>query len=124
MAHEECGCGHDHNHEHVHEHECGCGHDHEMETVTITLDGETDIECNVFGVFDVKDQEYIALLPLEDDEVLLFKYSEIDGNADLGDIETDEEYAEVAEVFYELFMDPEDEFDEDELDDDGIEETE
>ena len=61
-----CGCGHDHD-DHVHE-------EMEMETLTLTLDDDTEMECGILGVFAVDgiaDKEYIALLPLEDETVLL-----------------------------------------------------
>ena len=66
-----CGCGHDHD-DHVHE-------EMEMETLTLTLDDDTEMECGILGVFAVDgiaDKEYIALLPLEDETVLLYEYKE------------------------------------------------
>lgn len=105
--------------EHEHEHEgCGCGHDHEeMEIMTLTLDDGTDMECQVLGVFGVEDQEYIALLPVDEDNVLLYKYSETEEGVELENIEDDSEYDLVVEAFYELFGDDEDDYDEDEEED-------
>lgn len=98
--------------------------DEEM-TVTLTLDDGTDLECVVLTIFEAADKEYIALLPLdgneaEDGEVYLYRYSEdAEGNPDIQNIESDEEYEIVADAFDEL-LDTE-EYDEivgeDELDD-------
>ena len=94
-----CGCG------------CGCGHDHEheqeeMETVTLTLDDDTELECAILGVFDVEGiegKEYIALLPLEDETVLIYEYKEDGEDIELTLIEDDEEVEKVSEAFNEYF---------------------
>ena len=81
--------------------------DEEM-TVTLTLDDGTDLECVVLTIFEAADKEYIALLPLdgneaEDGEVYLYRYSEdAEGNPDIQNIESDEEYEIVAEAFDEF----------------------
>ncbi|MFA5523012.1 MAG: DUF1292 domain-containing protein [Tissierellales bacterium] len=110
-----CCCGNEHEHDHE---GCGCGHDHEeMEIMTLSLDDGTDMECQVLGVFSVEDQEYIALLPVDEDNVLLYKYSEAEEGVELENIEDDNEYELVVEAFYELFGDDEDDHDDDEEDD-------
>lgn len=107
-----CGCGHSHGHDHSHE-DCECGGSHAA-TVVISLDGESDLTCNVIGTFDVEEREYIALQPTGEEEVLIFRYTESDGEVSLDNIESDEEYEAVAEVFYGLLEDEdEDFFDED-----------
>ena len=81
--------------------------DEEM-TVTLTLDDGTDLECVVLTIFEAADKEYIALLPLdgneaEDGEVYLYRYTEdAEGNPDIQNIESDEEYEIVADAFDEL----------------------
>ena len=81
--------------------------DEEM-TVTLTLDDGTDLECVVLTIFEAADKEYIALLPLdgneaEDREVYLYRYTEdANGNPDIQNIESDEEYEIVADAFDEL----------------------
>ena len=81
--------------------------DEEM-TVTLTLDDGTDLECVVHTIFEAADREYIALLPLdgneaEDGEVYLYRYTEdANGNPDIQNIESDEEYEIVADAFDEL----------------------
>ena len=81
--------------------------DEEM-TVTLTLDDGTYLECVVLTIFEAADREYIALLPLdgneaEDGEVYLYRYTEdANGNPDIQNIESDEEYEIVADAFDEL----------------------
>ena len=81
--------------------------DEEM-TVTLTLDDGTELECVVLTIFEAGEKEYIALLPLdgreaEDGEVYLYRYVEdINGNLDLENIDSDEEYEIVADAFDEL----------------------
>lgn len=88
------------------EHE-NCNHCHdencEHDTLLITLDDDTEIECNVIGIFEVNDKEYIALLPIDDDSVLLYQYSEEDDSVELTSIEDDEEFQEVSDAFFELY---------------------
>lgn len=94
-------------------------------TVTLTLDDGKELECVVLTIFPAGDKEYIALLPLEDEEaedgeVYLYRYTEDeDGQPNLENIEDDDEYEIVADAFDELL--DEQEYDEivgeDELDD-------
>lgn len=77
-------------------------------TVTLTLDDGKEVECGIVAVFPVGDNDYIALLPLNDDEaeegeVYLYQYFEDEnGEPSLGNIEDDEEYEAVADAFDEL----------------------
>ena len=100
------------------EHNCGCvcGHDHEhdddcleLETMTLTLEDDTELECTVLGVFEVEDiegKEYIALLPQEDETVLLYEYKELDNDEiELNSIEDDDEFDKVTAAFDEIFND-------------------
>ena len=92
---------------------CGCGGDHdheeELETMFLTLDDDTEIECAILGVFDVEEKEYIALLPVDDDTVLIYEYSEVDDDIELGLIESDEEFEKVSNAFYELYEEEDEE---------------
>ena len=97
----ECGCGCGHDHDHVHE-------EMEMETLTLTLDDDTELECGILGVFSVdgiEGKEYIALLPLEDETVLLYEYKEDEEGIELLNIESDEDFDKVSAAFGELFDD-------------------
>ena len=75
-------------------------------SVSITLDDDTVLECIVLNIFSAGDREYIAVMPETDDEegtVYLYRYSETaDGQPELTNIETDEEYEIVADAFDEL----------------------
>ena len=77
-------------------------------TVTLTLDDGSQLECVVVTIFDAGEREYIALLPMDSEEtdegeVYLYRYTEdADGNPNLENIESDEEYDIVAEAFDEL----------------------
>ena len=77
-------------------------------TVTLTLDNDEELECAVVSIFEANDRRYIALLPLEGDdskdgEVYLYRYDESeDGQPDLTNIETDEEFEIVSDAFDEM----------------------
>lgn len=96
---------------------CGCGHDHEheedvmdLETMFLTLDDDTEMECGILGVFEVEGlegKEYIALLPLEDETVLLYEYKEVDDEIELNVIEDDDEFDKVSNAFYDMYEDEE-----------------
>ena len=81
--------------------------DEEMR-VTLTLENDEELECLVLTILELEDQKYIALLPLEADEdypegdVFLYRYLETEGeDPDLDNIEDDEEYERVADLFEE-----------------------
>ncbi len=81
-------------------------------TVDLELDDGTNVTCAVVTILTVADQDYIALLPLDengsntDGEVWFYRYSENpkDPNEEpeLGYIEDDEEYESVADAFDEF----------------------
>lgn len=85
-------------------------------TVTLTLDDNSELECAVISIFPVGDKKYIALLPMTDDEeeegeVFLYQFNELgEDDAELINIEDDDEFEAVAEAFDELL--DEQEFDE------------
>ena len=88
--------------EHNHDCECGCN---EEVTVTLTLDNDEVIECAVLTIYTVDGKDYIALLPLTEDEeedgdVYLYRYIETeDGEPTLENIEDDDEYEAAADAF-------------------------
>ena len=90
--------------------------DFEGGTVTLSLDDGKEVECGIVAVFPVEDRNYIALLPLDDDEaaegeVYLYRYFEDDdGEPSIDNIESEEEYEAVADAFDELL--DEDEYEE------------
>lgn len=83
--------------------------DDEEMTVTLDLEDGTSVTCAIVTILTVNEQDYIVLLPLEDDgenhdgEVWFYRYSEDenDPNAEpeLAYIEDDEEYDMVADAF-------------------------
>ena len=89
---------------------CGCEHDHEhemeeMETMTLTLDDDTELNCGIIGVFEVDGIEYIALLPEDDDTVLIYQYNEDGEEVELSLIEDDDTFEKVSQAFDELWED-------------------
>ncbi len=110
-----CG-GHSHNSEgccggHSHENGCCCsGHSHnhqdenEQQYLTVLLENDEELKCSVLDIFEVNDKEYIALLPVGDDQVLLYQYVEhSEEDFELLNIETDEEFEQVEEAFFDIF---------------------
>ena len=102
---------------------CGCGcddsdneeldetdFDDEDDIMYLTLDDDTELECNVLGIFEVDEKEYIALLPMGEDEVIIYQYIELEGDDfDLLAIEEEEEFNTVSEAFDLLFSEEDDE---------------
>ena len=90
----------------------------EDDIVTVCLDDGTEMDCAVIAVFPAGERDYVALLPLEDQdaeegEVFLYRVSVNGENEDdiqLDNIESDEEFEIVSDAFDEL-LDSE-EFDE------------
>ncbi len=94
-------------------------------TVTLTLEDGGDVECLVLTIFEAAGRDYIALLPLEgeaaeDGEVFLYRYVEDEeGNSDIENIDSDEEYDIASDAFDELLDDEEfDDFIEEDIDED------
>ena len=78
----------------------------EYMTVTLTLDNDEVVECAVLTIFSANEQDYIALLPLDENgdanengDVFLYRYEEIDGEPNLSNIEDDDEYEAAADAF-------------------------
>ena len=82
--------------------------EYEEDTVTLTLDDDTEVECAIVAIFPAGDKDYIALLPLggveeEEGEVFIYRYFEDEnGEPQLENIESDEEYEIAADAFDEL----------------------
>ncbi|HHZ03418.1 MAG TPA: DUF1292 domain-containing protein [Tissierellia bacterium] len=89
---ESCGCG------------CGCD-DHGDDIITLTLEDGKEVDCAIIAIFPVEDKDYIALLPLdeqEEGEIYLYEFKEKDDSIELLSIESDEEYEAVTEAFDEI----------------------
>ena len=78
--------------------------------VTLSLDDGSEVECAILTIFELEEQNYIALLPLDEDgneneegEVFIYRsFEDEEGNPSLENIEDDEEYEAVADRFDEL----------------------
>ena len=79
--------------------------------VTLDLDDGSQLECQILTIFDVDNQNYIALVPVDnDDEVIFYRYFEDEeGNLSLENIDHDDEFDAVSDRFDELL--DEEEFD-------------
>ncbi len=90
--------------------------DEEM-TVSIDLEDGSTVNCAVVTIFDVGENDYIALLPLDekgenqDGEVWIYRYQENpeDPNEEplIDYIDDDDEYERVSDAFDELLDDAE-----------------
>ena len=79
--------------------------------VTLNLDDGSEVTCEILTIFDLEDQDYIVLLPLDkngepnaDGEVYIYRYFEDEtGAPSLDNIESDEEYDAVSARFDEVY---------------------
>ena len=86
---------------------CGCGSAPAMpQKVTLTLDDGQVVTCAIITTFAVEENNYIVLLPLdendenEDGDVYIYRMIiGEDGQPYLSNIESDEEYEKVSLVF-------------------------
>ena len=109
--HKCCGGGHSHEGccggHHGHEGCCGHHHDHDHDEkyLTVLLENDEELKCSVLSIFEVNEKEYIALLPVGDEQVLLYQYVEhSEEDFELLNIETDEEFAAVEDAFLTYLM--------------------
>lgn len=83
----------------------GCGGS-TPHTITLTMEDNTEVECAILTIFPVDKNEYIALLPLDENgqnsngEVYLYKFRRSEsGDPILANIEDDGEYSKAADAF-------------------------
>ena len=83
--------------------------DDDAEYITLQFDDSEDIECEILGIFDFEEKEYIALLPQDgSDDVYIYEYKVIDDEEfDLIDIEDDALLERVAAEFELLSLEEE-----------------
>ncbi|MCI8373539.1 MAG: DUF1292 domain-containing protein [Lachnospiraceae bacterium] len=74
--------------------------------ITLSLDDGKELECQVLTILEANQQDYIVLYPLDssyqeaEGEVFIYRYFEsANGEVDLQNIETDEEFELVSEAF-------------------------
>ena len=79
--------------------------------VTLDLDDGSQLECQILTIFDVDNQNYIALVPVDNDEEEIFYryFEDEEGNPSLENIDSDDEFDAVSDRFDELL--DEEEFD-------------
>lgn len=100
-----CGCGDEHEEACDCGSNCDCGQDHEDPVIYVTFEDENkEVACDVLGIFEVDEVEYIALAPQDEEDVLIYRYKENGDDIQLDEIESDEEYEKVAAQFDELFF--------------------
>ena len=83
--------------------------ENESLTVTLTLDNDEELECDVLTIFEVDGQQYIALLPLNDDgesedgQIYLYRLTDNGEEEEPGleNILDDEEFDRVSGAFNE-----------------------
>ncbi|MDD5922502.1 MAG: DUF1292 domain-containing protein [Eubacteriales bacterium] len=85
--------------------------DEELEVITLEFDDDTKVDCEIMGVFDYNDKDYIALIPEDGtDDVYIYAYQEYDdGSYELTDIEDDQLFAAVAKEFEAIMTENEEE---------------
>jgi hypothetical protein len=83
---------------------CDCGEDHdEIMTLTLELEDGTTEECEILKVLDFEGKTYIALLPFEKDEYLVYGCVEHGEEIELLNIEDEKEFEKVVDAFEEYF---------------------
>ena len=100
----------------MHEPGCDCGCEDVLEKIALVLENDEELICDVLGRFEYDGAGYIAVLPedAEDSEdILYYRCEDSDGELgfELSNIESDEEYDAVSDLFIDLFYEDE-EFDE------------
>ncbi|MDR2356171.1 MAG: DUF1292 domain-containing protein [Clostridiales Family XIII bacterium] len=73
----------------------------ESDFITLEFDDGLTVECEIMGVFDFENKEYIALIPDDDsDDVYIYGYKEVsEDEFELIDIMDDDEFERVIEEF-------------------------
>lgn len=82
----------------------------EMDMITLNMEDGREVPCLVLGIVEVEGQDYIALLPADEEllekgegEGFIFRYFEDEeGNPVLEGIEDDEEFEMVSSVLDEI----------------------
>jgi|SRR6056297_586929 uncharacterized protein YrzB (UPF0473 family) len=74
--------------------------------LTLEWEDGSAVECEIIDQIDLDGKQYIALLPRDEDQAIIFSYKEIAGEIELGNLE-DEEFKKVSEAFMADFTDEE-----------------
>jgi len=88
---------------------CGSGCSGGMGMVTLSMEDGQQLQCKilrVFGVSKLAKLDYIALMPVDSNDVLIFRYIKgNDGNINIDNIKSDEEFDLVSDALTGLFED-------------------
>lgn len=88
--------------------------DEEIDNIRVTLDlDDGSVECRILTIFEAGNQDYIALIPLDDKgnenadgDVYLYRYFEDEeGLPSIENIDSEEEYEIAADKFDEILDD-------------------
>ncbi|MDO4477792.1 MAG: DUF1292 domain-containing protein [Lachnospiraceae bacterium] len=82
----------------------------DLGTVTLTLDNDEELECEILAIYPAGEHQYIALQPMTDDDgideenifIYRYIYKGEDVDAELENIEDDDEYELAVDAFDEI----------------------
>ncbi len=102
-----------------HDHDCGadcnCEHDEEeCSTITLEMEDGTSKEFTILAMVEHKEQKYIALSEVGSMEYDILRMEYTEEQAELSEIEDDNEFEEVAAKFDAMFEEEDGEEDEEE----------
>jgi len=77
---------------------CGCEGNGRL--MLLSTEGGQEIPCAIISIFKVDEMGYIALRQINNNEILIFRYTEdSDGTVNMDNIKTDKEFDQVSEAF-------------------------
>ncbi|MGL4484810.1 MAG: DUF1292 domain-containing protein [Anaerovoracaceae bacterium] len=81
----------------------------EQDVITLEFDDGEEVECEIMGVFDVNEKEYIALIPDDgSDDVYIYGYKEVgEDEFSLIDLDDEAEFEVAVKEFEALMADSE-----------------
>jgi len=98
----------------------------EIRTVLLEFEDGHAEECEILDTIEIEGKTYVALMPLDKDEYMVFEFKlgEVQDEIEIINISDPNVYQNVVRTFEELFEfdDDDDDFDEDDDDDDDDEE--
>ena len=76
--------------------------------ITLEFDDGVELECEIMGVFEYNEKEYIALIPQDDsDDVYIYGYKEVgEEEFELVDIEDEDEFNGAVAEFEAIMENP------------------
>ncbi len=87
---------------------CDCGDDENF--ITLEFDDGESVECEIMGVFEFEEKEYIALMPADgSDDVYIYGYKEMEDEFELIDIEDEDEFDRVVAEFEKMSLEEDEE---------------